>query len=207
MNELDGVIKFSNQHQTRPLADWADLGELQKWFTTCRRHKLIGQDATRYMGAAYGNISQRTPQGFIITGSQTGGFTELGAEHFCWVKEIDLQNNRVYSEGPIQPSSESMTHAQVYQLLPDVNFVIHVHDTAIWQQAGKLGIAETHPDAAYGTPQMASEVERLLSDNTVQQAQSLSMGGHEDGIITFGKRADDAGSTLLKLFEQCGVNS
>jgi len=197
----EGVIKFSRRHTPATLPAWAELHDLQHWFVCCRQRGLIGQDPDRYCGAAYGNLSQRASHGFLVTGSQTGGLETLGREHFAWVQEVDANRNLVVSSGPIAPSSESMTHAQLYSLLPEVNFVIHVHHKGIWEHAAELGLAITDPAAPYGTPHMAREVDRLLRQESVRQSCALSMGGHEDGIVTFGHDAQQAGETLLQILE------
>ncbi len=195
----EGVIKFSLDHQASALPDWAQVDDIQAWFVRCRELDLIGQHPDRYEGAAYGNISQRAEDGFLITGTQTGGKPRLEKTDICWVQHIDLQNNRLKSNGPIEPSSESMTHDQVYQHVPEANFVIHVHNKPLWQQAKKLGLAMTSPMAEYGTPEMAHEVERLLKDPALAQAGAFSMGGHEDGIVVFGRDAVQAGTRLEAL--------
>jgi len=200
MDLVDGVIKFDLEHETGPLPDWADISQLQGWFGRCRKLDLIGQHADRYQGAAYGNISQRGPTGFLITGTQTGGQLRLEEKDVCWVKHIDLAHNRLTSSGPVKPSSESMTHEQVYRHVPEANFVIHVHHKAMWNQASQLGMAATDKTAKYGTQEMAYEVERLLKDKQVRNTGAFSMGGHEDGIVVFGDSADQAGKRLEQLF-------
>jgi len=196
----EGVIKFSLDHQASALPGWADIHDIQAWFLRCRELDLIGQHPERYEGAAYGNISQRAEAGFLITGTQTGGKPRLAKTDICWVQQIDLDKNQLQSSGPVEPSSESMTHDQVYRYLPEVNFVIHVHSKPLWEQAEKLGLAITSPLAEYGTPEMAHEVERLLEDPEVAQAGVFSMGGHEDGIVVFGRDAAQAGKRLETQF-------
>lgn len=199
MPEHDGVIKFSLHHQIGGLPDWADTQALQHWFSICRQHELLGQDPTRYGGAAYGNISQRGQQGFLVTGTQTGGQRALHDEDIAWVKTWDLAANQVNSQGPVRPSSESLSHGHLYESMADVQFIIHVHHKPLWEQAVALGLLLTHPSAAYGTPAMAHEVKQLLQTPETLNAGAFGMGGHEDGLIVFGKTADQAGDRLLNL--------
>lgn len=200
MDLIEGVIKFDLEHKNAPLPDWADISSLQRWFGRCRELDLIGQHPERYQGAAYGNISQRAPSGFLITGTQTGGHPQLDEKDICWVQQIDLEHNRLTSSGPVKPSSESMTHEQVYRHVPEANFVIHVHHRTMWEQASQLGMPVTAQTAEYGTPEMAYEVERLLKDELARSVGAFSMGGHEDGIVVFGNSAEQAGARLENLF-------
>ena len=55
----------------------------------------------------------------------------------------------------------------------------------------------TRADVAYGTPEMADEVRRLFCETDVRQLRIFGMAGHEDGIVTFGRTADEAGSAML----------
>jgi hypothetical protein len=52
---------------------------------------------------------------------------------------------------------------------------------------------------AYGTPEMAAEVRRLARETPLLEGRALAMGGHEDGIVVFGRSADEAGATMLAL--------
>lgn len=198
----EGIIKYRVDHQPGELPGWADIGAIAHCFAYARAHNLIGQQPDRYQGAAYGNISQRAPAGgFVITGSQTGGLQTLDETRLCWVRRVDVQANRVESLGPVQPSSEAMTHDQVYRWAAMANFVIHVHSPAIWHQATRLGLPVTDPQAAYGTPAMAQAVEQLLV-NMQGDCGALSMGGHQDGILVFGATPTLAGAELERLVEQ-----
>lgn len=202
MTSQEGVIKFNLDHHPGELPAWADVRDLQTWFGRCRELDLIGQHPHRYQGAAYGNISQRASEGFLITGTQTGGHDNLDYQDISWVRELDLAGNRIRSSGPARPSSESMTHEQVYRRVPAAQFVIHVHSRPLWEQAERLGLAVTATDAEYGTPEMAGEVDRLLQDVSVREAGAFSMGGHEDGIVVFGDSAAQAGARLEKLLKR-----
>ena len=72
---------------------------------------------------------------------------------------------------------------------------LHVHSPDLWTKAGRLGIATTDAAVAYGTPEMALEVRRLLTD--MASSGIFSMGGHEDGIFTFGRTLEEAGSLMI----------
>lgn len=198
----EGVIKFELVYQQTDLPPGVDIADLQYWFDRCHALGLIDRDPTRYGGYAFGNISQRHGTGFLISGTQTGGYSRLSDQDIAWVSRFDVERNRLVATGPAQPSSESMTHGQIYDSLPDANFVIHVHSPLIWHQAEQLGLAITAPEAAYGTVQMVREVRRLLAADTAGDAGCLSMGGHEDGILFFGPDADRAGKLLLRVYDE-----
>lgn len=198
----EGVIKFDLEHRTGPLPAGTDTAAMRRWFGICRALDLIGRHADRYGGAAYGNISQRESGGFLVTGTQTGGRDSLGDEDLAWVTTCDSRTNRVVSRGPSAPSSESLTHGQVYSHLPQVGFVIHVHSPLIWHHAAALGLSETAPEVAYGTPEMAAEVEYLLNRPKTAGHGVFAMGGHEDGIVAFGATPEQTGQRLLHLYRQ-----
>ena len=52
-------------------------------------------------------------------------------------------------------------------------------------------------DVAYGTPEMADAVRRLFVESDLPQKRIFGMAGHEDGIVTFGRNAEDAGFVML----------
>ena len=199
----EGVIKFQLEfREAPPLADEI-LREVNGWRKILNQLGLIGRDPDRYEGFGYGNISRRLRPGrpgqrpFVITGSQTGGLAELTGRHYAKVLACDPKRNLVKAEGPIRPSSEALTHAIIYELDPNARCVMHVHSPEIWQKASLLDLPKTGARAAYGTPEMAEEVKRLLREAHVGKHRIFVMGGHEDGVISFGRTAERAASVLL----------
>ena len=139
-------------------------------------------------------------QQFLITGTQTGELERLTAEHFSLVTAFDLDRNSVRSTGLVKPSSEAMTHAALYDLDAGIDFVYHAHAPQIWRNAAALGLPSTDPAAAYGTPEMARSIRETGAAHLecVRRPSGLIvMGGHEDGVISFGSTADEAGQALL----------
>ena len=197
MTEIEGVIKYRLDYRPGDLPGGVDLRALQDWFSRCRAYGLIGRDPQRYQGLAFGNISQRAATGFVISGTQTGALDALRADQLAWVKTFDPDRNTLSATGPAWPSSEAMTHGQVYRALRSVGAVIHAHSPAIWRHADALGIPKTAESAAYGTPEMAAEVTRLLDAVPTADHGLFAMGGHEDGVVAFARDMASAGRLLL----------
>lgn len=192
----EGYIKFNCvwiKAEPLPEKELIDLGE---WRQRLHELKLVGVYEN---GVGYGNLSKRRGKDFIITGSGTGGLPKLGREHYTLVKEFDLQKNSLVCEGPIKASSESLTHAVIYQADSSVNAVIHVHSKSMWKSLLKR-IPTTSENASYGTPEMALEVLRLFKETNVSEKKIFAMAGHEEGIVSFGKNMEDAGNNLLKYY-------
>ena len=200
----EGVIKFQLDYRSAPAPPAGDIASLNSWRRILFLLRLIGQDAQRYDGLGYGNLSQRLlPPGsdqaaaFVISGTQTGGLATLQPEHYTRVLECDPIANRVVARGPVRPSSECLTHGVLYALDERVQCVMHVHSPEIWGQASRLAIPVTDPDVAYGTPAMAGEVQRIYPH--AAQHGVFSMGGHQDGIVAFGDSTHLAGRRLVEL--------
>ncbi len=205
MTQQEGVIKFELWFiQTPPLPEEA-LREINAWRQMLYLNKLIGRDPERYDGYGFGNISRRIgpfdapshERRFIITGSQTGGAPVLTGAQYALVRESHPEQNLLAAEGPILPSSESLTHGTLYALDGDLRFVMHVHSPELWRHAPLLGLPITRPDVLYGSPEMSDEVRRLFRETDVRRRRLFSMGGHEDGLVSFGNTAEEAGLVLL----------
>ena len=205
MTQQEGVIKFELWFlQTPPLPDEV-LREVNAWRQVLYANQLIGRDPARYEGYGFGNISRRVgPFGvppharrFIITGSQTGSVPVLTGADYALVRESHPEQNLIAAEGPILPSSESLTHGTLYALDGDLRCVMHVHSPELWRHARTLGLPVTRPDVPYGSPEMSDEVRRLFGETEVRRRRLFSMGGHEDGLVSFGRTAEEAGSVLL----------
>lgn len=205
----EGVIKFRADHTRRPL-DARRVGEvackLIAWREIMALTGLVGRDPVRYEGAAYGNVSARFGppsaalgrRSFLITGTQTSDRRCLGLDNFAAIERYRFRENRVTSHGMADPSSESMTHGAIYDLGPHIRCVLHAHSPVLWSRARRLNIPTTAEHVPYGTPEMAYEVQRLYRETVLPERPILSMGGHEDGIVVFGRSTEEAGQVLLK---------
>lgn len=202
---VEGVIKFDLHYTVDGPVPAGELAELDSWRSQLWELRLIGQDPTRYGGYGYGNVSQRSgpvaaPPGersFIISGTQTGGLPALDNRHYTRVLRYATGSNRIEARGPVRPSSESLTHATIYDQDARIHAVLHVHSPCIWHATGWLGIPVTSAEVAYGTPAMAAEVQRLFRTTAVRAQRIFAMGGHQDGIVAFGASLAEAGDTLL----------
>lgn len=206
MTGLEGVIKYRLEYTERPALNTETIGDLNAWRCICHRMHLIGQDPERYQGYGYGNISQRINLDnsrkipgtrFIISGTQTGAIETLSAAHYCRVLRADTMRNLIVAEGPVKPSSEALTHAAVYDANSAVEFVIHAHSPEIWNHSVTLGIPSISDTIAYGTPQMAGAVQQLFQSAGLNRQGIFAMLGHQDGVVTFGNTARQAGQTLI----------
>jgi hypothetical protein len=215
VHDAEGVIKFSAAHEDRALPRHRfakTCAQLSAWREVLFHLGLIGQDPARYDGAGYGNVSVRTGpfpgergrRAFVISGTQTGGAPCVSLQSYCVVTAYDARMNRVDSWGPILPSSESMTHGALYDLGPHIRAVLHVHAPHLFARARELGVPTSRDGVRYGTPDMAREVARLYRETPLEVRGVLAMGGHEDGIIAFGRDLDDAGAKLLSLAARAG---
>jgi hypothetical protein len=204
VSQQEGVIKFDLKFTPAPPLSPEDLREINAWRRILHLLGLTGQDPERYDGLGYGNISRLMDASescgrFVISGTQTGGLKGLNEGHYALVTECDPERNRVVAEGPIRPSSEALTHGTLYRADPSLRFVMHVHSPEIWRRARDLNIPLTDENAAYGTPEMAAEVRRLLVQPSVLEGRIFAMGGHEDGLVAFGRTAEEAGAVLVNL--------
>lgn len=195
---MSDYIKF-NCNLIKGTVEKEKIEELNYWRNKLFEMGLIGVYEN---GVGFGNISERT-QGnkFIITGSKTGGKEKLDEKGYCKVTEFDFKKNSLSCVGKIKASSESLTHAAVYQSLAEVNAVIHVHNLKLWNYLLEKAPA-TKKEVKYGTPEMAKELIRLVKEKEAREKKIVVMKGHKEGIISFGKTLEEAGKTLLKYFEE-----
>jgi ribulose-5-phosphate 4-epimerase/fuculose-1-phosphate aldolase len=198
IHEQEGVIKFDLAFTQSGAPSEEQYRDLEDWRHRLFQLGLTGQDPTRYGGLAFGNVSRKlNGYQFLISGSQTGRMAHLKAEHYCFVDEVDLENNRLRAHGPIPPSSEAMTHGAVYQLNhPKIAVVLHVHCPTLWQNSRAFRLPETSTQAAYGTPAMAQEVAEICraSANSI-----IVMKGHLDGILAIGQDLAGTAKQLIAL--------
>ena len=200
MNNLrdEGVIKFRLTLKRAPAPEQLQVIALEKWRALFYKLGLVGEYPTEKIG--YGNLSSRLQKkSFIITGSQTGHLAHLQAHHYTKVIECDLKKGSVTAEGLIPPSSESLTHFGIYEANPAIQYVFHVHHHELWSLLKSGNYDAIDESIPYGTQEMANAAFGLLSSKT---SGLFVMKGHEDGIISYGLTAEDAGKNILDLYRK-----
>jgi ribulose-5-phosphate 4-epimerase/fuculose-1-phosphate aldolase len=151
-------------------------------------------------GIGYGNLSVRATAGsFYISGTATGRLPVLEERHFALVNSWSFSENSLLCTGQINASAESLSHAAIYESLPQVGAVIHIHHKGMWDKYCNL-LLTTSPRVLYGTPEMAREIKRIVLTLNRGQDSVLVMGGHEEGIIAWGETLDEAGEIILKYY-------
>jgi L-ribulose-5-phosphate 4-epimerase len=203
MTKEEGYIKFQCEWERKDFTfSQKNFNKINEWRKRLYNHELIGVTPE---GIGFGNLSIREEKSnrFIITGSETGRHEELTKNHYARVIDYDVANNYVKCMGQVKASSESLTHAAIYESDADVKAVVHTHHIKVWKML-KNKLPTTDPEAAFGTPEMAEEIKKLMQDRSVRIEKIIIMGGHEEGIMTFGRSLDEAGDILMKYFNQIG---
>ena len=193
---MSEYIKFSCERTATGITSFGGLAELNIYRRKLLDLRLIGVDPN---GIGFGNLSVRdgVTDNFYITGSATGGIHELTLTDCAKVVECDFDRNRVRYEGSALPSSESLTHAAIYESDATAGAVMHCHDSRLW--AAVLNEAPTTSEAAdYGTAEMANEIMQLFTRTDMESRKIIVMAGHGAGILTFGKDLEEAFAVLMR---------
>jgi len=185
-----GYVKFRGEHRILPPANFAGFEELNRVRSRLHQLGFIGRYPN---GIGFGNVSIRagaSPQ-FYISGTMTGALPELTPAHYARVVAWDFPRNWLQCEGPVPASSESMTHAAIYEQDANVRAVLHVHEMELWKRLLDR-VPTTRKHVEYGTPEMAAEMGRLFRESDVRERRILAMAGHEAGIFAFGAAPEEA---------------
>jgi L-ribulose-5-phosphate 4-epimerase len=196
----EGYIKFNCEWTRKELSVTEDLFErLNKSRSILYGSGLIGAYPG---GIGFGNISVKTGNvSFVITGSSTGQFAMLNQSHYALVTSYSFTENSVSCTGLTKASAESLTHAALYEALPGVKAVAHVHCLWLWEKLlGKF--ATTSPEIEYGTAEMAKEVQSLATDLNSDGEKLIIMGGHREGILSFGENIEEATDQIIQIYNR-----
>lgn len=203
----EGVIKFQVRWTEGDSISEEMIHEIRMVRKALFEKGLIGVGPD---GIGFGNISRRCliptshqqdrmqQEGFLISGSQTGLLENPGPEGYSYVPEWSIPGNWVRCVGLAKASSESLTHAAIYEYSSLIQGVIHVHSAFLWN-AWKDEFAETRKDVPYGTPAMAIETRRVMRSMVNGGTKGvLRMGGHADGILAWGASLEEAAQLILE---------
>lgn len=192
----EGYIKFQLHRTDGPAPDFDGVAGLIAMRNKLRELGWIGvyEDS----GIGFGNVSIRVSGGFVVSGSSTGQIEVADSSHFTLVTDYNIAENAVWCTGPVDASSESLTHAMVYACSPEIGAVIHIHHLDWWEDL-LYTVPTTDEDVPYGTPEMAEEVRLLYDAGPLKRNRILAMGGHREGILAFGKDLADAWGVLMEF--------
>ena len=194
MND-DGVIKFHCRWTEAPHG--LEVPEaLMHWRDQMHALGLIGVYESD--GIGYGNISQKVPEGMLISGTQTGHLSQLNTDQYSLVTDYDIAANSLHCRGLVKASAESLTHLAFYEADPNITGVIHIHSLEMWERLMNQ-VPTSSKAVPYGTPGMAAEIKRLFKESTLPEVKLMVMGGHKEGLIAFGRDLEEAATIITAV--------
>ncbi len=139
---------------------------------------------------------------------------------------LDMNGNQL--EGNLRPSSDSLTHLELYKCFKDIGGVVHTHSNwgTIWAQSGRSipALGTTHADYFYGdipcTRNLTQEeigedyeehtgrlIVETFKDRDPMSTPGVLVNGH--GPFTWGKDAMDAvhNAVVLETVAMMAFNS
>jgi L-ribulose-5-phosphate 4-epimerase len=198
----DGYIKFDCTLIEGIATFYDSIRDMNKIRTELFDLGLIGVAD----GIGYGNISVRTSNdSFLISGSQTGRKRILDSRDYAEVISYNFGENSIICKGFIGASSESLTHAAVYEYDENIGAVIHIHHLSFWEKILNI-VPTTDKENEFGTVDLAMNVIKLFEKSNLSETKIIAMGGHSEGIISFGEDISSARDVTLKYYHEFGIS-
>lgn len=157
----------------------------------------------------WGNISARiSDHQFVITPSGRAYETLTPAD----LVVVNIEDGSY--EGNVKPSGEKGVHAAVYQMRPQMNFVIHTHQNyasalsilgekiIVKEDDDRLLLSDAIPCADYGmyaTQKLVDAIKFQMQEN--ERSKAVLMRYH--GVVCMGKDYEEAFSTAYTLEKVC----
>ncbi|MCK5329844.1 MAG: class II aldolase/adducin family protein [Candidatus Marinimicrobia bacterium] len=186
MTKDDSQPKFTTVFEERKAPSNRNIPELIRWCKIFADHGLAPKENGNYAG----NLSFRTPLGFIITASGAD-MGHLDENDFTEVFSTESVTKRVIVRGLKEPSSESILHDAVYQYRKDANAVFHGHDELVLKYYQQLDLPITQLEQPFGTIELMKEVRRILCARNY-----IVIKNH--GFLSLGIDLEEAGREALR---------
>ena len=156
----------------------------------------------------WGNISARVSDTQYVITPSGRAYDTLTKEDIVLVNIADGSYN-----GEVKPSGEKGVHAAVYELCPEMNFVIHTHQSnasavaAMGLKSIKLdkeypGIGDEVFCADYGLPGTKKLCKNTAGVIGAVKGQAVMMSSH--GALCYGSSYEEAFAVARTLEEACG---
>ncbi len=195
----EGYVKFSVRLREADIEAPEALTELNTVRTALFDKGMIGILPD---GVGFGNVSikEAGSEVFFISGTATGGKRILDLQDYCRVDACSIERNEVQCTGRIRASAETLSHDSVYRANLKTGCVIHVHHKPLFLKLLTSTCPATSPDAAYGTPEMAHNIEAIVKAHGAPEGV-LVMTGHEDGVIAWGRTVAETYDVLMNHYK------
>ncbi|MDO9341133.1 MAG: class II aldolase/adducin family protein [Bacteroidales bacterium] len=198
----DGVIKYdrSNFTHSGPI-DLVEYSGIEYWRKILFKLNLIGEYKDARIG--FGNLSEsrdysqifkNTLPQFLITGTQTGKYSELDGNFYTRILDYDISAQKIKTMGPVEASSEALTHAAIYSANNKIKSVFHIHSPKIWEAMLDDNSDFTAENIAYGTAEMAVATQKCIAHKNFG---FFCMRGHTDGVVAYGQNLIETGEIIL----------
>lgn len=207
----DGIIKYDRSNFS--LCEYLleeEFQELEYWRKKLYKMNLIGEYPEVQIGFGnmsvvkdYSNFYQSTHPQFVITGTQTGKYSDLGGTHYTRVLDYQIDELKIKMMGAIEASSEALTHAAIYSANPRIKAVFHIHSNEIWKKMLQDKTDFTRHDIPYGTVEMAHATQECIKG---KDSGYFCMHGHEDGIVIFGRSLEETGKITDQIYQNYIMN-
>ena len=203
----DGVIKYnrSNFTQCGPI-NLVEYSQLEVWRKKLFHLNLIGEYPDEKIGFGhmsevcdYAQFFKTTRPQFIITGTQTGKYENLDGNFYTRVLDYDIQKLNIQVMGPVEASSEALTHAAIYSHNHKIKAVFHIHSTKIWEGMINDELASTQKNIPYGTVEMAYATQECIGNT---DSGIFCMKGHQDGVVAYGESLEEVGKIILESYQR-----
>ena len=135
-------------------------------------------DANRQLKACglvsltWGNVSAYSPEEGVMVIKPSG----IAYEELTPQKMVLVDRNGSVLEGDLQPSSDTMTHLELYKQYPSIGSIVHTHSpwATIWAQMGRgiPPLGTTHADDFYGEIPCT----RALTEEEIEQDYEKNTG-------------------------------
>ena len=193
---MEGVIKFNAKQISSNSISNNEFEKIAPWRDKCVHKSYIGVADD---GIGYGNISFRSGNNneFIISASATGNIKISKAEDYSKIMAFDIKNNTLECIGGKLASSESLSHAAIYNCNPEIKTVLHIHNIDLWNKYKNI-LPTTSKQIEYGTQDMANAIAKLTLSIGKNQG-IIVMGGHIEGLLSFGETLEGCIKALDNL--------
>jgi len=184
-------VKFKTIFISDEVPNHKNIEELKHWCNQFHKNNLT----LPIDGASTGNLSFRTEDGFIITGTTLKTKENLSNDSFVYVDNYDVYSNTFYVEGKLEPSCESIMHFLIYNTQGDVNAIFHGHDNSITKNAEKLKLPVTEEKQPPGTMEVTNEVLAVLDNNNFIVIKN-------GGFVCLGRTMKEVGELALNTWKK-----